>query len=82
MQVVILVGEIGSRICEESAIRPKSIKVIKGVPILWHIIKIYSYYGFKHLIICCGSKGYLIKEFFSNYFLHSSVLKIFFLKKV
>ncbi|MSP11256.1 MAG: glucose-1-phosphate cytidylyltransferase [Pelagibacteraceae bacterium] len=76
MKVVILAGGIGSRLSEESVVRPKPLIEIGGMPIIWHIMKIYSYYGFKDFIICCGYKGYLIKEFFSNYFLHSSDLTI------
>jgi glucose-1-phosphate cytidylyltransferase len=76
MKVVILAGGIGSRISEESVVRPKPLIEIGGMPIIWHIMKIYSSYGFKDFIICCGYKGYLIKEFFSNYFLHSSDLTI------
>jgi glucose-1-phosphate cytidylyltransferase len=76
MKVVILAGGIGSRISEESIVRPKPLIEIGGMPIIWHIMKIYSYYGFKDFVICCGYKGYLIKEFFSNYFLHSSDLTI------
>jgi len=76
MKVVILAGGIGSRISEESVVRPKPLIEIGGMPIIWHIMKIYSYYGFKDFVICCGYKGYLIKEFFSNYFLHSSDLTI------
>lgn len=76
MKVVILAGGIGSRISEESVVRPKPLIEIGGMPIIWHIMKIYSSYGFKDFIICCGYKGYLIKEFFSNFFLHSSDLTI------
>ena len=76
MKVVILAGGVGSRISEESIIRPKPLIEIGGMPIIWHIMKSYSYYGFKEFIICCGYKGYLIKEFFSNYFLHASDLTI------
>jgi len=76
MKVVILAGGLGSRISEESIIRPKPLIEIGGMPIIWHIMKSYSYYGFKEFIICCGYKGYLIKEFFSNYFLHASDLTI------
>jgi glucose-1-phosphate cytidylyltransferase len=76
MKVVILAGGIGSRISEESVVRPKPLIEIGGMPIIWHIMKIYSYHGLKDFIICCGYKGYLIKEFFSNYFLHSSDLTI------
>lgn len=76
MKVVILAGGLGSRISEESRIRPKPMVEIGGRPILWHIMKIYSFYGINEFIICCGYKGYLIKEFFSNYFLHMSDVTI------
>ena len=72
MKVVILAGGLGTRIAEESAARPKPMIEIGGKPILWHIMKIYSYYGINDFIICCGYKGYLIKEYFANYFLHMS----------
>lgn len=72
MKVVILAGGFGTRISEESGIRPKPMVEIGGKPILWHIMKIYSHYGLNEFIICCGYKGYLIKEYFSNYFLHNS----------
>lgn len=72
MKVVILAGGLGTRISEESQFRPKPMIEIGSKPILWHIMKIYSYYGFNEFIICCGYKGYYIKEYFSNYFLHES----------
>ena len=72
MKVVILAGGLGSRISEETLVKPKPMIEIGGKPILWHIMKIYSFYGFNEFIICCGYKGYLIKEYFSNYFLHNS----------
>jgi glucose-1-phosphate cytidylyltransferase len=72
MKTVILAGGLGSRLGEETAIRPKPMVEIGGRPILWHIMKIYSTYGLNDFIICLGYKGYLIKEYFSNYFLHSS----------
>ena len=72
MKVVILAGGLGTRISEESHLRPKPLIEIGGRPILWHIMKIYSHHGFNDFIICCGYKGYLIKEYFANYFLHSS----------
>ena len=72
MKAVILAGGFGTRISEESGIRPKPMVEIGGKPILWHIMKIYSYYGVNEFIICCGYKGYMIKEYFSNYFLHMS----------
>jgi glucose-1-phosphate cytidylyltransferase len=72
MKVVILAGGLGTRISEETYLRPKPMIEVGGRPILWHIMKIYSAYGINDFIICCGYKGYLIKEFFSNYFLHMS----------
>ena len=72
MKVVILAGGLGSRLSEESHLKPKPLIEIGGKPILWHIMKIYSSYGLSDFIICCGYKGYLIKEYFSNYFLHMS----------
>src|SRR5262249_42395976 len=76
MQVVLLAGGIGSRIAEESALRPKPMIEIGGRPILWHIMKIYSSYGFRDFIICLGYKGYMIKEYFTNFFLHRSDVTI------
>ncbi len=70
MKVVILAGGLGTRISEESHLRPKPMIEIGEKPILWHIMKIYSHYGFNDFIICLGYKGYIIKEYFSNYFLH------------
>jgi len=72
MKVVLLAGGFGTRISEESGTRPKPMVQIGGKPILWHIMKIYSHYGLNDFIICCGYKGYMIKEYFSNYFLHNS----------
>jgi glucose-1-phosphate cytidylyltransferase len=72
MKVVILAGGFGTRISEESIVKPKPMIEIGYKPILWHIMKIYSHYGFNDFIICCGYKGYLIKEFFAHYFLHES----------
>ena len=72
MKLVILAGGFGTRISEETHLRPKPMIEIGGKPILWHIMKIYSYYGINEFVICCGYKGYLIKEYFSNYFLHNS----------
>ena len=72
MKVVILAGGLGSRISEESHLRPKPMIEVGGHPILWHIMKIYSAYGFNEFIICCGYRGYMIKEYFANYFLHRS----------
>jgi len=76
MKLVILAGGRGSRISEESIVKPKPLIEIGGMPIIWHIMKIYSSYGIKDFIICCGYKGYLIKEYFSNFFLHSSDVTI------
>lgn len=72
MKAVILAGGLGSRITEETHLRPKPMIEIGGMPILWHIMKIYSFYGINDFIICAGYKGYLIKEYFANYFLHQS----------
>jgi glucose-1-phosphate cytidylyltransferase len=72
MKVVILAGGMGTRISEETQLRPKPMVEIGGKPILWHIMKIYSSYGMNDFIICLGYKGYLIKEYFANYFLHMS----------
>ncbi|MGL4108639.1 glucose-1-phosphate cytidylyltransferase [Clostridium sp. LP20] len=72
MKVVILAGGYGTRISEESHLRPKPMIEIGGNPILWHIMKYYSHYGFNEFIICCGYKGYMIKEYFANYYLHRS----------
>jgi glucose-1-phosphate cytidylyltransferase len=72
MKAVILAGGLGTRISEETNIKPKPMVEVGGMPILWHIMKLYSHYGINEFIICCGYKGYIIKEFFSNYFLHSS----------
>lgn len=72
MKAVILAGGFGTRISEESVLRPKPMIEIGGMPILWHILKIYSHYGINDFIICLGYKGYMIKEYFANYFLHMS----------
>jgi len=72
MKLVILAGGLGTRISEESHLRPKPMIEIGGKPILWHIMKIYSHYGINDFIICLGYKGYVIKEYFANYFLHMS----------
>ena len=72
MKVVILAGGMGTRISEESHLRPKPMIEIGSRPILWHIMKIYSTYGFNEFIICCGYRGYMIKEYFANYYLHRS----------
>lgn len=70
MKAVILAGGFGTRISEESGVRPKPMVEIGGKPILWHIMKIYSTHGINEFVICCGYKGYMIKEYFANYFLH------------
>ena len=72
MKAVILAGGLGTRLSEETAVRPKPMVEIGGHPILWHIMKIYSYHGINDFVICCGYKGYVIKEYFANYFLHTS----------
>lgn len=74
MKAVILAGGLGTRLSEETHLKPKPMVEVGGKPILWHILKIYSYYGVNEFIICCGYKGYVIKEYFSNYFLHTSDL--------
>jgi glucose-1-phosphate cytidylyltransferase len=76
MKVLILAGGLGSRLSEETSLKPKPMVEIGGKPILWHILKIYSYYGFNEFIILCGYKGYIIKEYFANYFLHMADLTI------
>ena len=72
MKAVILAGGLGTRISEETHLKPKPMIEIGGKPILWHIMKMYSAHGVNDFIICCGYKGYLIKEYFANYFLHMS----------
>ena len=72
MKAVILAGGLGTRLSEETLTRPKPMVEIGGKPILWHIMKIYSFYGINDFIICLGYKGYMIKEYFANYFLHTS----------
>ena len=76
MKVLILAGGRGSRLSEETTIKPKPMVEIGGKPILWHIMKIYSSYGFHEFIILCGYKGYMIKEYFAHYFLHTSDMTI------
>lgn len=76
MKAVILAGGLGTRISEESLLRPKPMVEIGGKPILWHIMKIYSRHNINDFIICCGYKGYMIKEYFANYFLHTSDVTI------
>jgi glucose-1-phosphate cytidylyltransferase len=75
-KVVILAGGLGTRLSEETVIKPKPMVEIGGKPILWHILKIYSHFGFSDFIICLGYKGYLIKEYFANYYLHMSDVTI------
>ena len=72
MKAVILAGGLGTRISEETSARPKPMIEIGGKPILWHILKIYAAHGINEFIVCCGYKGYVIKEYFANYFLHMS----------
>jgi glucose-1-phosphate cytidylyltransferase len=72
MKAVILAGGLGTRLSEETSTRPKPMVEIGGKPILWHIMKMYSQHGVKDFVICCGYKGYVIKEYFANYFLHMS----------
>lgn len=76
MKVVILAGGLGTRISEESDLKPKPMIEIGGKPILWHIMKSYSYYGFNDFIICCGYKSFVIKEYFHHYYLHQSDMTI------
>jgi len=75
MKVVILAGGFGSRLSEETHVKPKPMIEIGGKPILWHILKMYSHYGLNDFVICCGYKGYVIKEYFANYFLYHSDCK-------
>ncbi len=72
MKAVILAGGLGTRIAEETVVRPKPMVEIGGRPVLWHILKIYSHFGISEFIICLGYRGYMIKEYFANYFLHNS----------
>lgn len=81
MKVVLLAGGMGTRLSEETDIRPKPMVEIGGKPILWHIMKIYSHYGYNDFIICLGYKGYYIKEYFYHYFLHSSDITFDFSKQ-
>ena len=76
MKAVLLAGGLGTRISEETNLRPKPMIEIGGKPILWHIMKMYSQHGVQDFIVCCGYKGYLIKEYFANYFLHMSDVTI------
>lgn len=76
MKVVILAGGMGTRLSEETDLKPKPMVEIGGRPILWHIMKIYSSHGFNEFIICCGYKGYIIKEYFANYFVHQADITV------
>lgn len=76
MKAVILAGGLGTRISEETSLRPKPMIEIGGKPILWHIMKMYSAHGVNEFVVCCGYKGYVIKEYFANYFLHMSDVTI------
>ena len=76
MKVVLLAGGLGTRLSEETDIKPKPMVEIGGKPIIWHIMKHFSHYGFNDFVICCGYKGYLIKEYFVNYYLHHSDISI------
>jgi glucose-1-phosphate cytidylyltransferase len=76
MKVLILAGGLGSRLSEETTLRPKPMIEIGGKPILWHIMKIYSWYGFNEFVILCGYKGYMIKEYFAHYFLHMADITV------
>ena len=76
MKVVLLAGGLGTRISEETTVKPKPMVEIGGFPVLWHIMSYYSFYGFNEFIICLGYKGYVIKEYFANYFLHNSDVTI------
>jgi glucose-1-phosphate cytidylyltransferase len=76
MKAVILAGGLGARLSEETILKPKPMVEIGGKPILWHIMKIYSHYGINDFVICLGYKGYMIKEYFANYFLHQSDVTI------
>jgi len=76
MKVLILAGGLGTRLAEETSLKPKPMVEIGGKPILWHIMKTYSYYGFNDFVILLGYKGYIIKEYFANYFLHQSDISV------
>ena len=76
MKAVLLAGGLGTRISEESHLRPKPMIEIGGRPILWHVMKIYSHFGINDFVICLGYKGYVIKEYFANYFMHNSDVTI------
>src|SRR5690606_20993793 len=72
MKAVILAGGLGTRLAEETSVRPKPMIEIGGKPVLWHLLKIYSHHGINDFVICLGYKGYMVKEYFANYFLHTS----------
>lgn len=76
MKVAILAGGLGTRLSEETVIKPKPMVEVGGMPILWHIMKTYSHYGFNEFVVCLGYKGYMLKEWFANYFLHNSDVTI------
>jgi glucose-1-phosphate cytidylyltransferase len=76
MKVVILAGGFGTRLAEETEIKPKPMVEVGGMPMIWHIMKIYSHFGFNHFIVCLGYKGYIIKEYFHNYMMHRSDVTI------
>jgi len=76
MKAVILAGGFGTRLSEETVLKPKPMVEIGGYPVIWHIMKLYSHYGINDFIICCGYKGYLIKEYFANYYMHMSDLTV------
>ncbi len=76
MQAVILAGGLGTRLSEETHLKPKPMVEIGGMPIIWHIMKIYSSYGINKFVICCGYKGYVMKEYFANYVLHTNDITI------
>src|SRR5476649_755199 len=72
MKAVILAGGLGTRLSEETTVKPKPMVEVGGKPVMWHIMKSYSAHGINDFVICCGYRGYVIKEFFANYFLHTS----------
>ena len=76
MKVLLLAGGLGTRISEETHLKPKPMVEIGGKPILWHIMKMYSHYGFNEFVVLLGYKGYVVKEFFANYFMHQSDITV------
>ncbi|VVB98588.1 Bifunctional protein GlmU [uncultured archaeon] len=76
MKVVLLAGGLGTRLSEETVVKPKPLVEIGGMPILWHIMKMYSHHGFNEFVVCLGYRGYMVKEWFANYFLHNSDVTI------